>query len=92
MIKITDLTQFTKMCPSQWEGHTSEEKTVYIRYRYGKLSVYLSRNKTNNFKDAVEGDEILNVKYGDDLDSYLSYDELKKITFGTIELPEELYK
>ena len=41
MFKIRHITQTSYGCPSQWEGVTTQGERVYIRYRYGHLSVDL---------------------------------------------------
>ena len=53
-------------CPTQWEGETSDGDDVYIRYRWGYLSV------------RINNEEIFGVQLSDNLDGYLEYDELKK--------------
>lgn len=69
-------------CPSQWEGEFSNGDKLYIRYRWGYLSV------RRDSQDAVNGEEIFGEQVGDGLDGVLRYEDLKSIV-KNIEFPEE---
>ncbi len=43
-IKIKSLALTCGAFPSQWEGETTDKRIVYIRYRFGKLGVYIAKN------------------------------------------------
>ena len=55
-------------CPSQWEGITDDGESVYIRYRWGHLSV------------SVSGTKIFSRQIGDGLDGVLSTTDMLAIT------------
>lgn len=55
--KIIKLRKTCFAAPSQWEGVDSEEYPIYIRYRWGKLSVRIGK-KRGDVWSAVDGDEI----------------------------------
>lgn len=77
MFIITEMTKTCTACPAQWEGKFMDGAELYVRYRYGFLSV--RRN----------GTELFALRLGDALDGYLEYEQLKKILFvHGIELPE----
>lgn len=38
-IVVESITMTCGACPTQWEGHTNDGKSVYVRYRWGYLSV-----------------------------------------------------
>lgn len=38
---VLKLKQTCSACPSQWEGETADRRPVYIRYRFGYLSVQI---------------------------------------------------
>ena len=87
IIKIQEITKTCESCPAQWEGKTDEGKTVYIRYRWGELTIQVSPEPSNNIYEAVNGVEVINKQLGDSLNGYLTYDELKNATAGIIEFP-----
>ena len=55
-------------CPSQWEGITDDGQEVYIRYRWGHLSV------------RVNGAEIFSRQIGDGFDGVLTTTDMLAIT------------
>jgi hypothetical protein len=60
MLKIISLSKTCEACPSQWEGKTAEGKKVYIRYRWGRLTMY------------IDGQLEFNGTFGDNLDGYMT--------------------
>lgn len=64
---ITEITQTCGACPASWEAKTVDGKSLYIRYRYGHLTV---RDNTDNVC-------IYSMTVGDDLDGVMSYDDLQ---------------
>lgn len=81
MTTITKLEQTCAACPSQWEGKTSDGDYVYIRYRWGYLSVTLYAID----KLLVHGKQIFGKAIGEDLDGAMSFEELKEATKEKIE-------
>ena len=73
-------------CPSQWEGYTEENEPVYIRYRYGYLSI--SIGKVNQNIEEIYGDESFGWQIGDGLDGVLSFEELKQKLEGRLDVEE----
>lgn len=47
------------ICPSQWDGETSDGKEVYIRYRWGNLTVTVAMAITVREKIGQDGDGFL---------------------------------
>lgn len=43
MIKVKTLSQTCGACPSQWEGKTTNDEEIYIRYRWGTLRVDINK-------------------------------------------------
>ena len=78
MIKIKEITNTCQACPSQWEGTSTDNRSVYIRYRWGHLSICFRPN----------GEEILDLDYGDNWNGFITYSILKELTAGILELPE----
>jgi hypothetical protein len=88
-MKIVKITQTCSECPSQWEGHTEDNKAVYVRYRWGELEVTIG--DTNNIDEAISnGKRIVSLaRDEDELDGHLSYDELVNWTKDVIDWPEK---
>ena len=63
--------------PSQWEAKLMDGRMLYIRYRWGVLSIRASLKKTDDIMDAVNGKEIIGEKLGAGFDGYLD-DAMKK--------------
>jgi len=63
-LTVIDLENIGTACPSQWKGRTDDGMYVYIRYRYGELTV------------SLEGKQIWDKSVGDGLDGVLSTREL----------------
>lgn len=75
-------------CPSQWEACTEDRRPVYVRYRWGYLSIRIGPQNADGFDEAVDGEEI----FGKVIDESgwggcLSFEELKTETAGVIEWP-----
>jgi len=50
---VIELTQTLSACPSQWDGRTKDGEYVYIRYRWGYLSVDIAGK--NIFDEQIGG-------------------------------------
>ena len=90
MINVTKITKTCSACPAQWEGWTDDNRQIYVRYRWGHLTVELGEIGDKAEMAAVDGEEVLsyhkdNHPYG----GYMEYDELKQITKDVISFPEE---
>jgi len=78
--KFTPIIKLEKTCyasPAQWEGKLESGHLIYIRYRYGNLSISISENVTENIFEAIEGIELLCENIGDGLDGFIEFKELK---------------
>ena len=51
-------------CPTQWEGYTEDDVYVYIRYRYGTLSL------------SLDNEQVFSKSIGTGLDGMLSREEI----------------
>ena len=45
MIQVKTLTQTCNACPSQWEGELTNGEKLYIRYRWGYLSIRVNNKE-----------------------------------------------
>lgn len=78
-------------CPSQWEGDLLDGRTFYIRYRWGGLSVRISKDVSNSYHEAVGGEEILRLEHGDGFDGVLSTEEMQELTKHLINWSQTRY-
>lgn len=67
-LKITSLTQTCEACPSQWEGELEDGREIYIRYRWGTLTVNVSKGTLS----AVEGPQVYYNEIGDEYDGIIN--------------------
>ena len=77
-IGIKYIKRTCESCPSQWEAKLMDGRMLYIRYRWGILSIRASLKKTDNIMDAVDGKEILGKKLGAGFDGYLDDNAMKQ--------------
>jgi len=79
-MKASTLLMTCEVCPSQWEGKLDDGRMFYIRYRWGSLSVRVSRAVTNDVDDAVLGESVLEVDHDNDWDGYMSTKDMQNHT------------
>ncbi len=81
-LDFVELTNTCFACPSQWEGTLGDGRTVYIRFRWGYLSVSVSPppvgDYTPSMSDAVSGEEIFGKRVSDGLDGMIDILEVAK--------------
>jgi hypothetical protein len=87
MFKVQEIRKTCESSPAQWEGKTSDGKMIYVRYRWGELTIEISPELTTHIYDAIDGVEIFNKQIGDGYDGFLTYEQLKNVTAGIIEFP-----
>ncbi len=78
MIEISTLKQTGYGCPSQFNGITADNREVYVRFRWGKLGVY------------IDGQKLIDKQLSDGLDGIINYKEVKENFNDLIKWPEEL--
>ena len=83
MVKVTEIRRTCFACPAQWEGK-SESGYVYIRFRWGTLSVRAG----STIKDAIAGPTIFEWHEDNEYGGFMEYDELKKLTANILDLPD----
>lgn len=83
MIEINKLKQTCTACPSQWEFFTFDNRPVYVRYRWGSLTVNIGE-PNDTIMDAVGGLDIIRKEIGNSLDGFIEWEcveeELNKLT------------
>jgi hypothetical protein len=84
-IRISSVIQTCDRNPSQWEGLTDDGMHVYVRYRWGHLTI--GSGKT--LDEAVNNrNNLFDKRLGDGLDGCLEYDKLREVTAGVIVWPD----
>lgn len=76
-------------CPSQWEGLTDDERVIYVRYRWGHLSVRVSEPNDRRATAGTSGQTIISLEYGGQYSGDLDYAQLKLLTSGIVVWPEK---
>lgn len=75
-MKVKTIAKTCSACPSQWEGHLEDGRMFYARYRWGRLTVAVSDEPTDDVFVAVDGELAVDVMLGDPYDGSLGYADL----------------
>jgi hypothetical protein len=84
---MKEIEQTCAACPAQWEGLTDDDRIVYIRFRWGILSVRIGSPGDKSEFAGMRGKEILHKQLGDEYLGFLEYEDLVKATSGIIQFP-----
>src|SRR4051812_48759276 len=75
-LRTVDFVQTCGACPSQWQAEATEDHpAVYIRYRWGSLSISTGRT----IHEALMAEPIFYVQHGDDLDGFIELEEVLRL-------------
>jgi hypothetical protein len=75
--EVYDLRRTCIACPSQWEGRIGDHGSIYIRYRWGVLTVRISMTDGNAVAvDSCFYEDDLGRRTGDRLGGYMDTDEM----------------
>lgn len=77
-MKVDIITQTCIACPSQWEGNLKDGRMFYARYRWGGLTIELSKQPTNDVYMTMgeHGVLIYDEQLGDGFDGVLGQEGL----------------
>jgi hypothetical protein len=89
MMKITKIMNCGTVCPTQWIGATEDNRAVYIRYRWGRLTVHYGEREKLSEVAAVCGKLFYEKDLNRPAEGYLRYSELKSIVLPSISLPKK---
>ena len=89
IIVVTATMEFP-LCPTVFVGTTDDGATIYVRFRFGRLSIRIDhRNPAPD--GGADGRRIYEEKLDPlGLDGCLEYEELRELTGDWIEWPDEL--
>jgi len=87
MIVVKKIEQTCFACPSQREGYTDDDQCIYIRFRWGFLSVRIGSPGDKSDFAGVRGKEILRKQLGDSYLGFLEYEDLVKAASEIIQFP-----
>lgn len=79
MIKIKTIRQTCIACPTQYEGWTDDERPVYIRYRWGHLSIRVGEKDTDH-NTPLSGEVVYSQQIGNKYDGFIELDDIKSLT------------
>lgn len=79
-LQLASLEMTCSACPSQWEGKLDDGREVYIRYRCGRLRVYVAPIGTSIF-DVLALENLIHEEHvGDDLDGVMGFYQVEALT------------
>lgn len=78
-LSVKSVNMTCSACPSQWEGKLIDGRMYYVRYRWGCLSVSISKEPTDDVMDTVGGQEIHYSEPGDGFDGSMDTLTMKSI-------------
>lgn len=86
-LKLVSMTQTCWGCPSQWDAMTDDGRQVYIRYRWGCLSVRVGKPGDMTEYAGVRGEPFIDEQHGDGLDGIMSTETLIRVCGSRVEWP-----
>jgi hypothetical protein len=78
-MEVVDLVQTCGSCPSQWEARTEDNRPVYVRYRWGYLSVVVGEPGETINQAINSGVEIVGEQLGGEYDGTLSWHRVARL-------------
>ncbi len=83
-IAVKALIRTCNGCPTQWKGETGDGRYVYVRYRWGTLSIGIGLSEAESIEHSGT---LFEKQLGDSLDGSLELEQLRAATKGLIEWP-----
>ena len=75
-MEIRDIQQTCYACPSQWEAKTEDGRGVYIRYRWGRLTIHVSHKAGEH---GLDGSCVYSKQIGDEYDGVIPIEKVTPI-------------
>ena len=73
-MKLLELERTSEESPTQYEGRLTDGRQVYIRYRWGTITIRVSDYKSKDNHDAVVGRVVFKRFIGDAYDGHIEHD------------------
>ncbi len=74
-IKVKSLANLGTACPSQWEGEAEDGREVFVRFRWGKIRVYL------------DDEVVFEKQITDGADGFMTDPQMEKALDGVLVFP-----
>lgn len=84
-ITVSSYQKTSPACPAQWQAATDDGRTIYVRYRWGTLTVQIG----DSLDDALDQEPIITCESGDGMDGWMVYDRMVELTKNLIDWPEQ---
>lgn len=84
-VRYSDTEMTCSACPSQWEGRTVDNKPIYIRYRWGRLTVQIWGVGKDIFDEETDGEYIFDQQLGDAYHGVMDTEEMMEATKSVIQ-------
>ncbi len=75
-MKVRELLDYGTVSPAQWEGRTDDDRPVYVRYRWGYLSVRVGP-PGGDTSSAIGGVVVYGEQIGDELDGAIKWRQVR---------------
>lgn len=86
MINVVSVIKTCESVPAQWEGRTDDDCAVYVRYRYGWLTIGVSE-PGGSIDDAIDAPDAFASHCGAEFDGQMSAEELMQATVRLFSWP-----
>jgi len=88
-LKVVSLTQTTTACPTQWEGRLADGRSVYIRFRWGVLTVSVGSDPDWAIENAINR-PLFRKFVGGYFGELLPEHKLRETLRGILDLPKSI--
>lgn len=85
-IEVAEIKQVTSVQPSQWVGRLVDGRPLYIRYKWGELSISLGTAGTS-IDSAVGGEPWFRDEVGEKMGAMLTLEEV--CSYSGLRIPSE---
>lgn len=89
-LRVVALKKTSLACPSQWEGTLEDGRAIYVRFRWGELSVGVGNHVDGAVRNATSDDAFYADPVSGGLDGYMDFEELKAHLHGLLDFPDAL--
>jgi hypothetical protein len=87
VITVATVKQTRVSRPCLWQGSVADGRLVYACFRWGRLTVHVSPEPTDDALDAADADPVVDKELGEEAHGSITYNELKAATRGVVVWP-----